>query len=588
MAKKKNRKRNTSSSTGAHNDDDAAFLKPEKNLPPRNSLVFVFAIVSMALLWLAFPPIGIWPLAWFAALPIIYLTLLDRLPGRRPYLQLQLAGLCYWLGTFYFIPIPHPALWAGWFVVSFYLSFYTPLTIGLSRVMIHRYRISPAIAVPMVWTGIEWFRCVLFSGMGMVCLSHSQYQQAVLIQIADLFGAYTLTFAIVMFTTCVAMIVWRIRSSEKHLIWRPSIVATGLVIFVFGYGVVRLGETPDSGDGTATIALIQGSIDTTFPKTEKEAMAIEERRVEQYRELTISAREKWNDLDLVIWPESSFKVYEKDPNTDITYSIFDVPPETRVDQLRPGTLRYIAGAIAKHWENCTGYPDQFDSPVKLLAGSTSYDPVDSRLYNATLLIGTDGMVAGRYFKQHLVMFGEYVPLADIIVPLSKAIPFFGKLAEIGRGLTQGTEFIVIDLNGVKLAPSICFETTVPHYVRGQVNDLAARDIEPDVLVNITNDGWFYGTSCLDFHLACNVFRAVEMRKPNLVCANTGLSGEIDAYGRILQQGPRRDMTVIKAVVSRHQSKSFYRIVGDLLPISFISIAFLLGILTIFGRRESGL
>ena len=89
-----------------------------------------------------------------------------------------------------------------------------------------------------------------------------------------------------------------------------------------------------------------------------------------------------------------------------------------------------------------------------------------------------------------------------------------------------------------------------------------------MMVNLTNDGWFFGTACLDHHFACNIFRAVEMRKPNLVCANTGLSAHIDAYGQLHSVGPRRDAAVLQAIIHKHTDRSIYRTIGDWLPFAF--------------------
>jgi apolipoprotein N-acyltransferase len=85
----------------------------------------------------------------------------------------------------------------------------------------------------------------------------------------------------------------------------------------------------------------------------------------------------------------------------------------------------------------------------------------------------------------------------------------------------------------------------------------------DWLVNLTNDGWFFGTSCLDLHLACNVFRAVELRRPMLVAANTGFSAEIDRHGRLLQQGPRREEGILRVRLDQQPTTiSPYRMIGD--------------------------
>ena len=94
-----------------------------------------------------------------------------------------------------------------------------------------------------------------------------------------------------------------------------------------------------------------------------------------------------------------------------------------------------------------------------------------------------------------------------------------------------------DIGGVRMAPNICYESVLSHVIRRQVNALAAEGREPDMLVNLTNDGWFWGSSELDMHLACGVFRAVECRKPLLIAANTGFSAWIDGDGRIRRKAP---------------------------------------------------
>jgi apolipoprotein N-acyltransferase len=103
---------------------------------------------------------------------------------------------------------------------------------------------------------------------------------------------------------------------------------------------------------------------------------------------------------------------------------------------------------------------------------------------------------------------------------------------------------------------------LPHLIRGQVLALRGQSVEPDVLVNLTNDGWFWGSSELDMHLASALFRAVECRKPLVIAANTGFSASIDSSGRILQQGPRRAADVIVAEVSLDRRRSWYLEHGD--------------------------
>lgn len=504
-------------------------------------LTFRVALFSFGLLWLSFPPTGIWPLAWIAPVPLIWLCSVRLMPGIRPYRSIWLASVIYWLATFYFVPIPHWALWFGWIVLSVYLSMYPMLFVAATRTMRHRWNLPLWIAAPIAWTGVEWFRCVFLSGMGLVCLSHTQFKQPLLIQVADLSGAYTLTFLMIMFASL--LFGWPILTEqfERETHWINTIGAAAILGGILGYGQFRLAQTNDLADQSmARIALIQGSIDTDLSNTNE----VLEQKFNQYSELTWRARTSHQDIDIIVWPEGNFP-------------LIDVVPELGRPDLA-GVDDFDAVAECKAlWSHASGFPDKFNTPVPFFCGTRGSYGTD-KAYNSAVLISEKGLIEERYFKHHRVMFGEYFPILEW-VPSFQAM--FGSI-------DSGNEDLAIDVNGVKLATNICFETTVPYFVRKQVNRLSASGSEPDAILNVTNDGWFYGTAALDFHLACNVFRAVELRKPNLVCANTGFSAHISSNGELLQCGPRRDTQVIVAEVGRISGTSPYRTIGDLLPIVF--------------------
>jgi apolipoprotein N-acyltransferase len=194
----------------------------------------------------------------------------------------------------------------------------------------------------------------------------------------------------------------------------------------------------------------------------------------------------------------------------------------------------------------------------LLVGTTTWvtGPGNKEAnYNSALLADPAGNVVGRYYKQHAVMFGEYIPLGD-------KLPWIYALTPMPRGMSVGDGPTALQVAGLTMSPSICFESVVPHLIRSQVIDLAKAGTPADVLVNVTNDGWFWGSSILDLHFRCSVFRAIENRKPVIVAANTGFSTWIDGSGRIRAVGPRRATAVLTAEVRPDGRTSPYHTLGD--------------------------
>lgn len=553
--------------TNPDNAREQASKTPRPRLVDRYQ-TFLVGTFSMILLWLSFPPVGLSWLGWFALCPLIWLIESKALGGQRPYRQLFLAGFLFWLSAFYFIPIPHPALWLGWLTVSAYMAIYTPLSVGIARSLVHRFQIPPVVTVPIVWTGIEWFRCNFATGMAMVCLSHTQYRTPLLIQVADIFGAYTLTFIIslvsVGITAAMRLCFAKNKANKifqtshpsehsKKRDWLTIAFGTLTLIAAVVYGFAKLDDDVKlKNDSQLAIALIQTNDDVVFrPMTAEEFIDGRQRKID----LTQAARKEWPDVDLIVWPESAFSGY-----TDL---LSDANPEL--------TSQEAARLRTDFWRKATSLTPLNENPVPLLTGGATVDPNQNTHFASAFLINKTGLVDARYYKNHLVMFGEYVPL-------SNWFPIIKKISPIGGGINAGTEPVSIRINEVNVCPNICFESTVPHYIRKQVNKLTEQNDEPDVLINMTNDGWFFGTSCLDLHLACNVFRAVEMRKPHLVCANTGLSAEIDACGRLLQTGGRRQPGMIYAIVHPSEQTSLYRTIGDVIPMIMLIIATALFIL----------
>ncbi len=119
-----------------------------------------------------------------------------------------------------------------------------------------------------------------------------------------------------------------------------------------------------------------------------------------------------------------------------------------------------------------------------------------------------------------------------------------------------------------------------------MSELRAAGAEPDVLVNLTNDGWFWGSSELDLHLMCGIFRAVECRKPLVIAANTGFSAVLDADGRVLRQGRRRDTDILVHDVKLDSRASPYVTFGDWGAGTCLLFAISVGGIGLWRRRTS--
>jgi apolipoprotein N-acyltransferase len=161
-----------------------------------------------------------------------------------------------------------------------------------------------------------------------------------------------------------------------------------------------------------------------------------------------------------------------------------------------------------------------DAEERLGPGEPRYD-----FYNAAFLLNPQGRFASTYRKQRLVIFGEYVPLASWL-------PFTQYLTPIQGSFSEGPGPVTFEIGDrpVKIAPLICFEDVFPHGARWHVQP------DTDLLLNLTNNGWFGEGSAQWQHGVAAVFRAVENGIPLVRCTNNGLTCWIDERGRMREFG----------------------------------------------------
>jgi apolipoprotein N-acyltransferase len=258
-----------------------------------------------------------------------------------------------------------------------------------------------------------------------------------------------------------------------------------------------------------------------------------------------AARSADKRVDLIVWPETMFRhtlvLWEDDLRN---------PPQFRDEEAQEESMKARIQIVET--------ARQFGVPLILGIDAIRFrrNEVGYKSHNSAVYVSRDGELIAEYDKMHPVVFGERWPFVEYWPWLAS------KFDDLAMNLTPGRTPAAFPLDGLKLAPNICYETVLPHLIRRQVRELQARGEEPDVLVNLTNDGWFWGSSELDMHLACDVFRAIECRKPLLIAANTGISAWIDGDGRVLRRGPKRDTDTILAEVEIDRRRSMYLAYGD--------------------------
>ena len=329
------------------------------------------------------------------------------------------------------------------------------------------------------------------------------------------------------------------------------------------------------------IALIQGNIDVQLDSPAD----IRETTDAEYRKLTYEVLAKFPQIDLIVWPETVFCCANW-----VTVDEGAVRP-TQFPDMSPQQFQdWLADTSRKIEEFMTAAARQFGLPMIVGIEREQFSPGGVDIYNSAVLVTPDGSWCkpGRreqsyYDKMHLVVFGEYMPFVN-------NFPWLQSLSPLGTSTSPGARPRCLMLKNICLAPNICYETVLPHIIRNHLATLRRAGQRPQILVNVTNDGWFWGSNELEQHLACGVFRTVECRLPLVIAANTGISASIDASGRILAEGPLRHEDTILADVRLDRRESWYLLHGDWFAGACLATTLLFacaGVLAVKRRRAVG-
>lgn len=386
-------------------------------------------------------------------------------------------------------------------------------------------------AAPLVWTATELGRTYLFSGFPWVLLGYSQTDVLPIAQLASVFGVYGVSALVVSVSAALAASGLAIVApadgrgdAGRTRIW-PVAVAIGLVLSVAVWGSLRVTGSALTSSGTPVrVGLVQGNVAQGEKWDPTRATAI----FESYLGLTRRAIRE--GAALVIWPESS------------------TPFSFEEDRTAAEAVRQLAR----------------DGRVDILFGSNQVErTTPNRYFNAAFLLGPDGEQKGVYRKMHLVPFGEYVPLKSL---LSFAAP----LVEAVSGFSPGTEATLLPTLGGPASTAICYEIVFPNLVRQSVADGS------QLLTTITNDAWFGPTSAPYQHFEQASMRAIEQGRYLVRSANTGISGIVDPYGRVVARSDLFATAVVVGDVRFLRATTVYTRIGD--AFAYASLALTVGAL----------
>jgi len=543
------------------------------------------AVGSALLLWCAFPPTGASWLAWVALAPL-FLLVTSRRSRLAVYFASWAGGMTFWTLAISWVRLTDESAWLAWLVMAFVLSLWWPAFVALTRLAVLRLRLPLIIAAPILWVGLEYSRQYAFTGFPWYYLAHSQHQVLPVIQIADFSGALGISWLIATVNAwCTDLFTLplfqptpqgpRLTPAQVRRLGAVALLVAGTL----GYGAVRL-STARFRPGPR-VALLQSSIAQSIKMGHREA------DIEAvYKRLIERALSKEPRPDLIVWPETSYPYHPVgmiDPKVDAAAFrrlINDLDPETS-----PDLWRDRMDLMSRHLH---GWADEIKVPMLVGTTFNEFRPDGHAKYNAAILFEPGKAAIQSYYKIHLVPFGEYVPLITYLPWLTKLTPYHGTRTP---SLNFGHEARTIDLGPYRIATAICFEDTVPHVVRQFFNN-PKDGRQPDVLINISNDGWFHGSAEHDMHLAVSAFRAIENRVPVARAVNTGISALIDGNGRVLRSLPKvaKDVLgegVLSDLVELDDRTSVYSSWGDWVGLGCLAVTIgLLPLAWIRGRSQA--
>jgi len=492
---------------------------------------------------LIFPLAGLSLLSWVAFAPLIVALLRARPAGvlemegsvnlqaaspGQAFLLAYISGILWYAGTCYWIyntmhehgGLSAPVALLALFLFCLYLGLYhglfgllLSLTVGPGR----DDRLA-LLAAPFLWVAVELARTRV-TGFPWTLLGTAQVDNISLSRITTWTGVYGVSFEIMLVNVAVAA-AFLVPRKKRNTLLIASLTAAAVL------QAGRLVDAPAlAADHAALLVQENIAVDATWTRDSFERTLRELADVSVTDVASGSSRvldSKPDKVDLIVWPESPAPFFTSDP-------LFRDP----VSQMaREAHSWVVTGAIGTA-------PAKHNGTLNLA----------SQVFNSAALISPSGDWTARYDKVHLVPFGEYLPFPRLFA-------FAGGLTKEVGEFEAGRSRAPLDAGSTRLGIFICYESIFPDEVR-QFADQGAQ-----VLVNLSNDGWYGDSGAYAQHLNQTRMRAIENNRWILSATNTGVTASIDPYGRTVARLPRKERGALVAPYALTSVTTFYTRHGD--------------------------
>lgn len=482
---------------------------------------------------LALPPLDLWPLV---VVPMtLAVWLMDGAVGttRRQRFRSAfaagwwwgfgffVAGL-WWLGAAFLVEADKFA-WAlplGVVALPAFLAVFPAFAFGAARLFWPKGAGRILVLAALLGTS-EWLRGHVLTGFPWNVYGMMLTGEVHLEQVASLFGLYGLTLFAVAIGAAPATLGTGMGRSGR---WAPTCLAVASLAAFFAYGFWRVPSAPSPLVAGVKLRLMQPNLPQDAKFNGNNGAAILEHYLELSDRATSPQTPGLQAVTHLIWPESAFPFLLGRTPQALSRIAAALPPDVT---LITGAAR--AGEIL---------PGEGRPPI----------------YNSIQVVNDEGVIVASYDKTHLVPFGEYLP--PILGTLIRAVGL-SQFVSIPGGFSSGNAHLPLAIKGLpNAAPLICYEAVFPGAV-------VPRGARPAFFLNVTNDGWFGQTSGPYQHFAQARLRSVEEGLPLVRVANTGISGVVDAYGRIVASLPLGSEGVLDVGLPRPGPLTVYARLGDL-------------------------